>query len=648
MRLSKPIAILIAVMLLSIPVCAAGSDPIFAGVWSEKESVAGGLFIDQTWEQLVSNWKALGSNQYLADVEAYRHKGQLRFASSWRVGPGNGALFAMGWEDFAKKWKELGAAQDLIDIEVINTNGTLSFLGVWRHKPGPKRGGAGGSGALFAGLTWEQLVAHWKELGGHQYLSEVETYLSDGKRLFVGVWRVGNGNGALYLMNDWVEFNKFKRSLNATQEMLDFEMFQNDQGEWNFLGVWRFSGKQAGLLHVSSVSNTFRPLTAVEFLDKWQSLKPTQTLVDISIANPATILRGNLKCKYGDGDCNRCANDVVKQFRIAFEKGHKPIFNGGSWSFDGDRKYPPDNVKPEDSFSPGRVGKHIQGLVRTNSSIYPYAGSHSHKSKGSIFFITNKDGKNKLYSMHNSTGDHPGGVHVLGDGLFVPEGNILRWFSIDAVNRVGFNQTNSFKIPENDKDKGLQGGGGGIGLAKLGDGTYLLVVTAPGNGFRLRYGLGAKGAADDNMRARYTRFYRISGHDAGHPDDSDKPVEFLGQYEHGHLSKSPETPMAYSENLSLVTECGTGHLYTIHTTGQYRMNGDGYWRLSRVESGGEGGDPRLKHISIVKQEQDLDDCHHRSSATVHVNKSGQLEFLCSERRVTLKKHGTFNFKEGKP
>ena len=333
MRLSKPIAILITVMLLSITVRAYGSDPVFAGVWSEKDPGTGGMFVDQTWDQLVSHWKELGTNQYLADVEVYRHNGQIRYAAVWRVGPGNGALYSMGWEDFVKKWKELGGKQDLIDIEVINTNGTLKFLGVWRDKPGPKRGEASGSGALFAGLTWEQLVAHWKELGKQQYLSKVESYESNGKRLFAGLWRVGKGNGALYLMNDWVEFNKLKRSLNATQEMLDFEMFQNDDGQWKFLGVWRDSGKQAGPLHVSNDNNTFRPLTADQFLDKWQSLKATHTLVDISIANPTIILRGDLKCKYGDGDCNRCANDVVKQFTLAFETGHRPwvVFNGGSW-----------------------------------------------------------------------------------------------------------------------------------------------------------------------------------------------------------------------------------------------------------------------------------------------------------------------------
>ena len=197
MNISRVVIILIAALLVSITAQAAGTDPIFGGVWSEKEPGAGGMFINQSWDNLVSRWKELGSNQYLADVEAYRHDGQWRYAGLWRVGPGNGALFALGWEDFVSKWKELGGKQDLVDTEVINTNGTLKFLGVWRDKPGPKRGAASGSGGLFAGITWEQLVAHWKELGEHQYLSDVETYVSNGKRLFVGVWRVGKGNGAL-------------------------------------------------------------------------------------------------------------------------------------------------------------------------------------------------------------------------------------------------------------------------------------------------------------------------------------------------------------------------------------------------------------------------------------------------------------------
>jgi len=636
MRVSRAITALIAGLLVSITARAAETDPIFAGVWSHKEpGGTGALFFDLTWDNLVSRWKELGSNQYLADVEVYRHNGQLRYAGVWRIGPGNGALFVLDWADFGKKWSELKETQDLIDLEIFEAGGGLKYLGIWRHK----QGGNKGSGAFLAGLTWEQLVARWKELGASQYLADVETFVSNGKRLFAGVWRIGSGNGALYLLRDWQQFAEMKKSLNASQDMIDFEMFQTEDGLWSFLGVWRNAGgprrnsdEAGGALHASNSSSNFWPLSADQFVDQWDKLKPTQTLVNIAIVVPSTILLGDTKCKYGDVDCNRCAPDVPNQFRLAFETGHRPWvkFDGGSWNFSGSTKYPPDNVKPEDAFIPANATKHVQGLVRTNSSRYPYAGSHSHTDKGSIFFIgVDKNGKNSLFSLHRSNVDHPSGVHVLGDGLYVAEDDRIRWFGISAA------------IDEQNKDhhtyviKGLQGAGGGLGLAKLQDGTYLLVVTVPGDGFRT-----AK--PKENLEPRYTRFYRIFGNDAGHPEK----IQFIGEWTHGNISDYPKTPLAYSENLSLVTECGTGHLYTIHTTGQWGINGDGYWRLSRVETGSDS--PRLQHISIVKQAQRAADCHHRSSATVHVNAKGELEFLCSERKVTkVNPSGTFNFKEGK-
>ena len=646
MKLSLAILLLIASLLLPIAARAADADPIFAAVWSEKEgkSLGGGLFIDQTWENLVANWKKLGSNQYLADVEVYRDNGQLRFAGMWRVGPGNGALFLTDWDDFSKKWNELKEDQELIDIEIFPADGGWRFLGVWRNNPGPKKGGGGRSGAFFIGLTWDQLVARRKELAKNQYLSEVESYVVNGKRVFAGVWRYGSGSGAFYGMDNWQKFAEMKKSLDATQEMLDFEMYQEDDGRWSFVGVWRISGKKAGPLHASINDKIFRPSRADDFLERVDKWRPKNTLVDIAVAVPSIVLRGDTTCQFGDVDCNRCAVDVPKQFQVAFEKGHKPWFNGGSWNFDGDRKYPPDNYQPEDAFKPFDVGiasKHIQGLVRTNDSTYPFAGSHSHKDVGSIFFVgVDKKGHHSLSHMHRSNVDHPSGVHVLGDGLYVAEGDYLRSFGVFSSTD---NQNTRHLIPKNDpRKKGLQGAGGGLGLAKLRDGGYLLVVTAPGDGFRT-----AK--AKENQESRYTRFYRIVGFSAGQPEkmkDGKYNIQFIGEWEHEGLEKYPDTPMAYSENLSLVTECGTGHLYTIHTTGEYALNGDGYWRLSRVERGPDG--PRLKHISIMKQSQDNGDCHHRSSATAHVNKSGQLGFLCSERTVLKRNpNGRFNFKEAR-
>lgn len=637
---------LFALVAVLVSTSVRAQEPAFAGVWADKDpGGVGGVFHGMSWEGLVSRWKELGAkNQYLADVEVYEVGGQLRFAAVWRIGPGNAGLYMAPWNDFLKAWKDSSGSQELIDLEVVTTSKGQRYLGVWRKKQPSQQG----TGAFYVGLTWDELLAKRKELGGAQYLADVEPYLSDDKWLFAGVWRIGKGNGALYLMKDWPEFVELKQGLNKTQEMLDFEMFQSSSGQWNFLGVWRASGR-AGPLHASTSNAKFDPLTAAQFVAQWEKLQKTATLVALTAvvpsALPLTSLRGDPTCNYGDPDCNRCATGVENQFKLAFETGHRPWigWEKRSWTFRGNSKYAPDDLEPDVAFRPygkgkdvGVVVKHIQGFVRTNSSRIPYAGSHSHKSTGSVFFIERDGGKTELHSLYKSNVDHPSGVAVLGDGLFVAEKDYLRRFTVSAAGKKQPNPR--FFIPKNNAELGLQNGGGGLGLAKLHDGTTLLIVSAPGGGFRPH---ARKVAREDNAKPRATRLYRFWPNAFA----KDPNIRLLGEWKHPGVSAKPDGPGAYSENLSVVTECGSGRIYTIHTTGDYDLKGDGFWRLSRLE--GDPKHPRLVQVATARQKQDNEACHQRSSATVHVNKAGELEFLCSERAV-IKWHptGRFDFKEG--
>ena len=50
---------------------------------------------------------------------------------------------------------------------------------------------------------------------------------------------------------------------------------------------------------------------------------------------------------------------------------------------------------------------------------------------------------------------------------------------------------------------------------------------------------------------------------------------------------------------------------------------------------------------MARQDQNNAGCHHRSSATVHVDPNGNLELLCTERSVAnMNPSGTLNFKLG--
>lgn len=241
----------------------------FSAVFVPKEgSGTGGFFLDLTWEGLAEQWKKLGEDQYLADVETYVKDGQRRYAAVWRVGKGNGALWAGPWSEFAKNWTEWKKVQDLIDVEVYKSGGTWIYLGVFRHKQGSSGAGDGG---LLAGLTWDQLVEKRKEFLDKAWLADVETYVDGGSRKFVGVWRVGKGIGALYWYPDKDDFDAKRKELSGTKQLVDFERFTGD-GKVNYLGVWKASAPSGAFV---------RDLTMTGLIEEWKKRSASATLVDV-------------------------------------------------------------------------------------------------------------------------------------------------------------------------------------------------------------------------------------------------------------------------------------------------------------------------------------------------------------------------------
>lgn len=318
--------------------------------------------------------------------------------------------------------------------------------------------------------------------------------------------------------------------------------------------------------------------------------------------------RGDDKCKYGAEDCNVCADDVEEQFFSAFD-GAGMDWKSWKWHFKYNRRYQPSNSKARRVLDAGRR-EHVQGFVRTNNETIQYAMSHSAKSnsQGGFFFIKH-DGKNSLYAMHRSNIAHPLSVAEIGQYVISSEDSDIRVFDL---RRIKSPQDIRFQV------EGLNTGGG-LSMAKLADGSHLLVSSF-------------KGSQNDPGITRNTDFHRLEG-----PISSPTDILHLGRVPYSQPS-SWSGNYQYSDNLSLITECGTGHLYTIHTSGEgddWRdvVDPDGYWRLSRVDWD-ENGNPVLTTLAGRTQDSDYSDCHHRSSATVHVSKDNQLDFFCHERSVS--------------
>src|SRR5262245_11210807 len=105
------------------------------------------------------------------------------------------------------------------------------FAAVWGVKD------PGGTGGLFYDLTWDELVARWRELGGrNQHLVDVEAYRRASEWRYIAAWRVGPRHGALFLA-PWEEFVKFWNQVKDTQELVDLEIV-GEGADRKFLGVW--------------------------------------------------------------------------------------------------------------------------------------------------------------------------------------------------------------------------------------------------------------------------------------------------------------------------------------------------------------------------------------------------------------------------
>lgn len=339
----------------------------------------------------------------------------------------------------------------------------------------------------------------------------------------------------------------------------------------------------------------------------WIETHNNQTPAQIKnpqVRRPQNFTKGDANCRRGEADCNVCAANVQQQFKKA--SAGQISWKTIPWRFTWPQAYPPYNKRPLDIFDGdpayalGIPDTHIQGFVRTNSSTYPYAGSHSHKKQGGVFVIRKTgDGKKYLSSLHPAKSRHPSGVQVLGKYLLYGEKNIVFFKDLNSPNQ---RNNIALSIPNANF-------GGGVGAIRLSRDNYLLVTSGPGG---------------QKSGPRYNRFYHLRGVN-GRPTS----LSFLSQSRNVNPTAWPKS-YGFSENLSLITECGTGDVYAVHTTGDEKgvkaIKGNGYWRLSKLRD--NYGSPEFTPINAFSTRQNMSSCNVRASATVHVNNQRKLEFYC--------------------
>ncbi len=302
-------------------------------------------------------------------------------------------------------------------------------------------------------------------------------------------------------------------------------------------------------------------------------------------------------CDSNDADCNVCATNVKQQFDDAFDSGTMR-WDNASWGFNWETNYPPSDREPDNVFE-----EHVQGFARTNRDPYRFVGSYSDEDggNGGIFFVHRADGgQKKLSKIHTTRHAHPSGLSVLGRFVaFSDQASTVRLIDMNKIDEAHLIEFHA---------SGMSRAGGGIGLTKLAGDGYLLVVSP-------------KGSHDDHHRE--VRFYHLHGSITS-PEVTPvgtwtyvQPASWSGDYR-------------YTENLTVIPECGTGDVYVVNTSGDDRLLGRGWWLLSKVVQKKDEG-LTLKPLRAYHMDQEQARCHLRSSATVFVGSDHNLQLICHER-----------------
>lgn len=223
------------VLLLLLTVVSTNAQELYSGVW-RKGNGSTYLWSGVSWADFNKKWDELGKkNMRLIDIETYESGGKRYFSGVWEGGKDGYALTPAGldWAAFNKFWTDYSKNLRLIDIETYTEGGKRYFLGVFRE-------GKDGYALTPAGLDWAAFNKFWSDYSKNLRLTDIETYTEGSKRYFLGVFRQGSDGYVLspYGM-EWNQFVKYWEDRGKENlRLIDIEHYV-ENGKRIFLGVWR-------------------------------------------------------------------------------------------------------------------------------------------------------------------------------------------------------------------------------------------------------------------------------------------------------------------------------------------------------------------------------------------------------------------------
>lgn len=357
------------------------------------------------------------------------------------------------------------------------------------------------------------------------------------------------------------------------------------------------------------------------------ALPPRAAAQDIPEAWVArfSAFKGKTDCAYGARDCNRCVNDVVEQFRDLTQRDAH-VRRVRKWKIETfDLPYPPRNLSPSAPIGPNSFAGHFQSFIRLpTDGIAGAPNLFASYSNAAIFGSraeaepSGRIGNGNLRYHYGAAYDHPGGMQGLGQYVLVAtekdgaDGTRLEILDSAAPNTP----PRVYPLPGMDR-------AANVSAAKLQSGGYLLLLSR------------------SSYHTDYRLFFTASLED---PLLEDVLPSITTTWDTGFASGWSGDEKNGFENLSMVTECGTGKLYVIGSTAPEVLNPDGLtalypwgksiWSLYELVSGTspvDGKHHALRHITNNTREMYSRECDPRASGTAFAGPNGELALYCHQR-----------------
>ncbi len=210
--------------LINIKTYTVGGVRKWTGVWEGGTDGYALTPLHLTWSAFNTFWSDNSKKGLrLIQIETYVDNGTTYFMGVFRAGNDGYALTPLNldWSAFNTFW---GTASSqglrLINIESYMNGSTRCFLGVFR-------GGTGGYVLSPYGKDWNQFVTYWKDLGAqNERLIDVESFVENGKRIYLGVWREGADGYSLWGGVDWESFtSKWAENAASGLRLIDLETY---------------------------------------------------------------------------------------------------------------------------------------------------------------------------------------------------------------------------------------------------------------------------------------------------------------------------------------------------------------------------------------------------------------------------------------